>query len=86
MVTNDIVTRMYKIQRIQEKRLIVMAILSVITVVEFSVIILSYYVTVPMWLIVINIVCILCNVPFICLVLELYVHQRKRDKNYYNIH
>ena len=45
MVTNDIVTRMYKIQRIQEKRLIVMAILSVITVVEFSVIILSYYVT-----------------------------------------
>ena len=79
-MANDIVARMNRIHRIQENRLIVMGILSVCTVVEFSVIILSYYVTMPMWLILINVFCILLNMPLIMWLLELYINQRKRDR------
>ena len=76
------VEKFCRISRIQENRLIVAGILSVCSVIYLFVICMAYYVTVPMWLFGINLLCLFINIPLIWWVLTFYVEQRKRiDKS-----
>lgn len=70
-----------QIQRVQEKRLIVSGILSVFSVIYVCVLCMGYYVSIPMWLVVINIACLFFNVPLIWWLMSLYIEQRKRMNN-----
>jgi hypothetical protein len=70
-----------QIQRVQEKRLIVSGILSVFSVIYVCVLCMAYYVSIPMWLVVINIACLFFNVPLIWWLMSLYIEQRKRMNN-----
>lgn len=79
MVTN--IEKIQRIQRIQEARLILIGVLSLSSVIYMSVICFSLYIDIPMWLITLNIVCLLFNVPLIWWLLSLYIEQRKRINN-----
>lgn len=70
-----------QIQRVQEKRLILSGILSVFSVIYVCVLCMAYYVSIPMWLVVINIACLFFNVPLIWWLMSLYIEQRKRMNN-----
>lgn len=70
-----------QIQRVQEKRLIVSGILSVFSVIYVCVLCMAYYVSIPMWLVVINIACLFFNIPLIWWLMSLYIEQRKRMNN-----
>ena len=70
-----------QIQRVQEDRLIVIGVLSVFSVIYMSVLCMALYVSIPMWLIAINIVCLFFNVPLIWWLMSLYVERRKRMNN-----
>lgn len=70
-----------QIQRVQENRLIVIGVLSVFSVIYMSVLCMALYVSIPMWLVVINIACLFFNVPLIWWLMSLYVEQRKRMNN-----
>lgn len=63
---------------VQENRLIVSGILSVSSVIYMCVISMALYISIPMWLVVVNIACLFINVPLIWRLLSLYVAQRKR--------
>ena len=73
--------KIQRIQRIQEKRLILSSILSVFSVIYLFVICMAYYVSIPMWLVMINIACLLFNMPLIWWLMSLYLEQRKRMNN-----
>lgn len=79
MVAN--LEKIQRIQRIQEKRLILSSILSVSSVIYLFVICMAYYVSIPMWLVMINIACLLFNIPLIWWLMSLYIEQRKRMNN-----
>lgn len=70
-----------QIQRVQEKRLVLSGVLSVFSVIYVCVLCMAYYVSIPMWLVVINIACLLFNVPLIWWLMSLYIEQRKRMNN-----
>lgn len=70
-----------RISRIQEKRLITAGILSAFSALYLCVICMSLYISIPMWLVVINIACLMFNVPLILWLMELYVAQRKKMNN-----
>ena len=70
-----------QIQRVQEKRLIVSGILSVFSVIYVCVLCMAYYVSIPMWLVVINIACLFFNIPLTWWLMSLYIEQRKRMNN-----
>lgn len=73
--------KIQRIQRVQENRLIVIGVLSVFSVIYMSVLCMALYVSIPMWLVVINIVCLFFNMPLIWWLMSLYVEQRKRMNN-----
>ena len=73
--------KIQRIQRVQEKRLVLSGVLSVFSVIYMSVLCMALYVSIPMWLVVINIVCLFFNVPLIWWLMSLYVEQRKRMNN-----
>lgn len=79
MVAN--LEKIQRIQRVQEKRLALSGVLSVFSVIYMSVLCMALYVSIPMWLVVINIVCLFFNVPLIWWLMSLYVEQRKRMNN-----
>lgn len=79
MVTN--IEKIQRIHRIQEARLILIGVLSFFSVIYMSVICFSLYIDIPMWLITLNIVCLLFNAPLIWWLLSLYIEQRKRINN-----
>lgn len=79
MVAN--LEKIQRIQRVQEKRLVLSGVLSVFSVIYMSVLCMALYVSIPMWLVVINIVCLFFNVPLIWWLMSLYVEQRKRMNN-----
>ena len=63
---------------VQENRLIVSGILSVFSVIYMCVISMALYISIPMWLVVVNIACLFINMPLIWWLLSLYVEQRKK--------
>ena len=73
--------KIQQIQRVQEKRLALSGVLSVFSVIYMSVLCMALYVSIPMWLVVINIVCLFFNVPLIWWLMSLYIEQRKRMNN-----
>lgn len=75
------VENLSRISKIQENRLIVAGILSVFSVIYFCVLCMALYISIPMWLIAINIACLFFNVPLIWWLLSLYVEQRKKMNN-----
>ena len=79
MVAN--LEKIQRIQRVQEKRLVLSGVLSVFSVIYMSVLCMALYVSIPMWLVVINIVCLFFNMPLIWWLMSLYVEQRKRMNN-----
>ena len=79
MVAN--LDKIQRIQRVQEKRLALSGVLSVFSVIYMSVLCMALYVSIPMWLVVINIVCLFFNMPLIWWLMSLYVEQRKRMNN-----
>ena len=79
MVAN--LEKIQRIQRVQEKRLALSGVLSVFSVIYMSVLCMALYVSIPMWLIAINIVCLFFNMPLIWWLMSLYVEQRKRMNN-----
>lgn len=79
MVAN--LEKIQRIQRVQEKRLALSGVLSVFSVIYMSVLCMALYVSIPMWLVVINIVCLFFNMPLIWWLMSLYVEQRKRMNN-----
>lgn len=79
MVAN--LEKIQRIQRVQEKRLVLSGVLSVFSVVYVCVLCMAYYVSIPMWLVVINIACLFFNMPLIWWLMSLYVEQRKRMNN-----
>lgn len=79
MVAN--LEKIQRIQRVQEKRLVLSGVLSVFSVIYMSVLCMALYVSIPMWLVVINIVCLFFNVPLIWWLMSLYIEQRKRMNN-----
>ena len=79
MVAN--LEKIQRIQRVQEKRLALSGVLSVSSVIYMSVLCMALYVSIPMWLIAINIVCLFFNMPLIWWLMSLYIEQRKRMNN-----
>ena len=79
MVAN--LEKIQRIQRIQENRLVLSGVLSVFSVIYVCVLCMALYVSIPMWLVVINIACLFFNVPLIWWLMSLYVEQRKRMNN-----
>ena len=79
MVAN--LEKIQRIQRVQEKRLALSGVLSVFSVTYMSVLCMALYVSIPMWLVVINIACLFFNVPLIWWLMSLYIEQRKRMNN-----
>ena len=79
MVAN--LEKIQRIQRVQEKRLALSGVLSVFSVIYMSVLCMALYVSIPMWLVVINIVCLFFNMPLIWWLMSLYIEQRKRMNN-----
>lgn len=79
MVAN--LEKIQRIQRVQEKRLALSGVLSVSSVIYMSVLCMALYVSIPMWLVVINIVCLFFNMPLIWWLMSLYIEQRKRMNN-----
>lgn len=79
MVAN--LEKIQRIQRVQEKRLALSGVLSVFSVIYMSVLCMALYISIPMWLVVINIVCLFFNMPLIWWLMSLYVEQRKRMNN-----
>ena len=75
------VEKLSRISKIQENRLIVAGILSVFSLIYMCVICMAYYVSIPMWLVAINIVCLFFNVPLIWWLMSLYIEQRKKMNN-----
>ena len=75
------VEKISRISEVQENRLIVAGILSVFSVIYFCVLCMALYISIPMWLVVVNIACLFINVPLIWWLLSLYVAQRKRINN-----
>lgn len=75
------VEKISRISEVQENRLIVAGILSVFSVIYFCVLCMALYISIPMWLVVVNIACLFINVPLIWWLLSLYVEQRKRINN-----
>ena len=73
--------KIQRIQRVQEKRLVLSGVLSVFSVIYVCVLCMAYYVSIPMWLVVINIACLFFNMPLIWWLMSLYVEQRKRMNN-----
>lgn len=70
-----------RISRIQENRLIAAGVLTVFSVIYMCVICMALYISIPMWLVTVNIVCLLFNVPLIWWLLSLYIAQRKNINN-----
>ena len=75
------VEKISRISEVQENRLIVAGILSVFSVIYFCVLCMALYISIPMWLVVVNIACLFINVPLVWRLLSLYVEQRKRINN-----
>ena len=75
------VEKISRISEVQENRLIVAGILSVFSVIYFCVLCRALYISIPMWLVVVNIACLFINVPLIWWLLSLYVEQRKKINN-----
>jgi hypothetical protein len=75
------VEKISRISEVQENRLIVAGILSVFSVIYFCVLCMALYISIPMWLVVVNIACLFINVPLIWWLLSLYVEQRKKINN-----
>jgi len=73
-------SREKRIAGIQRNRLLVMGVLTVMTLIEWSVICMSYYTSVPLWLIVANVFCVLINPFLIWWLGGLWWEQRKRNK------
>ena len=73
--------KIQRIQRIQENRLVLSGVLSVFSVIYVCVLCMALYVSIPMWLVMINIACLLFNMPLIWWLMSLYVEQRKRMNN-----
>ena len=72
------VEKISRISEVQENRLIVAGILSVFSVIYFCVLCMALYISIPMWLVVVNIACLFINVLLIWWLLSLYVEQRKK--------
>lgn len=79
MVAN--LEKIQRTQRVQENRLVLSGVLSVFSVIYVCVLCMAYYVSIPMWLVVINIACLFFNVPLIWWLMSLYIEQRKRMNN-----
>lgn len=75
------VEKISRISEVQENRLIVAGVLSVFSVIYFCVLCMALYISIPMWLVVVNIACLFINVPLIWWLLSLYVEQRKKINN-----
>lgn len=75
------VEKISRISEVQENRLIVSGILSVFSVIYFCVLCMALYISIPMWLVVVNIACLFINLPLIWWLLSLYVEQRKKINN-----
>lgn len=73
--------KIQRIQRVQENRLVLSGVLSVFSVIYVCVLCMALYVSIPMWLVVINIACLFFNVPLIWWLMSLYIEQRKRMNN-----
>lgn len=67
-----------EIYRIQKIRLILIGVLTVLSTIELSLACLGLYVTMPNWLICLNIVFFMFNAPLIWWLLTLYVEQRRK--------
>ena len=79
MVAN--LEKIQRIQRVQENRVIGIGVLSVFSVIYVCALCMAYYVSIPMWLVVINIARLFFNVPLIWWLMSLYIEQRKRMNN-----
>lgn len=64
----------------QRGRIKIILTLSGMSAVEFATIIMSYYCTIPFWLIVVNIACIMFNFPLIYWLCHLYIERNKLEK------
>lgn len=72
-------SREMRISRIQANRLRLIGVLTLMSVVEFAVIYMSYYTEIPLWLLVASVVCVMFNAPLIWWLLSLWWEQRKRE-------
>lgn len=73
-------SRESRVATLQKYRLIAIGVLTLMSLVEWCVVMLSYYMTVPVWLVVVNIVCVFFNVPLIWWLSSLWLDVRKREK------
>jgi len=72
-------SREKRIAGIQRNRLLVIGVLTLMTLIEWSVICMSYYTSVPLWLIVANVFCVLINPFLIWWLCSLWLDVRKRE-------
>lgn len=69
-----------RISRIQSNRLRLAGVLTLMSLIEWAVTCMGYYVEIPLWLMIANIVCLMFNMPLIWWLMSLWWEQRKRDK------
>lgn len=72
-------SRESRVATLQKYRLIAIGVLTLMSLVEWCVVMLSYYMAVPVWLVVVNIVCVFFNVPLIWWLSSLWLDVRKRE-------
>ena len=80
VVYPQIGSREKRIEGIQRGRVRTIAVLTLMSLVEWGVVCMSYYVDVPRWLIIVNVACVFFNVPLIWWLGGLWWEQRKREK------
>lgn len=73
-------SREMRISRIQSNRLRLIGVLTVMSLVEWAVVCMGYYIDIPVGLMIVNIVCVVFNMPLIWWLVSLWWSQYKREK------
>ena len=68
-----------RINRIQANRLRLICVLTFMEVIYLTVICMGYYTPIPLWLMVVNVVCVIFNMPLIWWLGSLWWDQRTRE-------
>lgn len=72
--------RFARVFKSQQGKLKLIAVLLILSAIEFGFVLSSYYFYMPSYLITINVFCLLCNAPLIWWLASLYLESRRNDK------
>lgn len=73
-------SREKRVARVQRWRMQLTLVLTLMSLVELTVVCMGYYTEVPFWLCLLCIICVFCNLPLILWLGSLWLDSRKREE------